>query len=370
MAIFRTRSRRFDGDAELGKVVHAARLVKLGNSQKEIAEMMGLSASTVSRLLDRAGAENILRIEVVPPLLTALEEEMEEILTSSGVQQVRVVPDGPGRNVANLGYASALIIMNTIVSLLNTKSRSEPIRIVFSCGTTVLRVIEELAILLEAYCLRDKHSINHTLRILPSTLVSDFALDAVYPHTAVTIFWNKIRSMLDDRLKISAVAPQLPKNFYEKYERDDEARHTALTEYGLESVMQEARKADIFVLGAGTTADPSYQKVHQTLHVIVDNILSKPEDTPEILYTPIDPAGTAHRGTEEKIIGVKISECRNIKNEANRYVILVSGGHEKRVTLQTAFKNPCFNILVTDANAAEEAVRRKHEAERVLKEME
>jgi hypothetical protein len=120
---------------------------------------------------------------------------METILTPFGVQRVHVVPDGPGRNVPNLASGGATIVMDSILKLVDFKSRSEPIRIAMSCGTTVLGVIERLAVLLEEYCLREKHSIGRTLRILPSTLVSDFELDAVYPHTAVTIFWNAIRSI-------------------------------------------------------------------------------------------------------------------------------------------------------------------------------
>jgi DNA-binding transcriptional regulator LsrR (DeoR family) len=196
---------------------------------------------------------------------------------------------------------------------------------------------------------------------LPSTLVSDFALDAVYPHTAVTIFSNLLRSIPEERLKIRAVAPQLPRNFYEKYETDNRARHAILNEYGLEAVMEEVREADIFVLGAGTAADPSYQKVHQALHVKVGSISSEPENTPEILYTPIDTDGTEDEATERKIIGIKISECRRIKDDPKRYVIVVAGGREKRISLQSAFKKPCFNILVTDADAAEEAVKRGNE---------
>lgn len=68
--------------------------------------------------------------------------------------------------------------------------------------------------------------------------------------------------------------------------------------------------------------------------------------------------------TEEKIIGVNISECINIKDQPDRYVIIFSGGAEKQMCLQTIFKKPCCNVLVTDAKAAEEAVKRRAEAER------
>ena len=372
MTMDQSYPQRPDGDteparaADLAKVVRAARLVQDGKSQKDIAKIMNISTSSVSRLLTKAEAENILRVMVVPPRLVVYEESLHAQLIPFGVKRTIVVPDGPGRNVENLGSEGATVLMDAILQLAQIKPRTEPIRIVLSCGTTVLNVLKQTSRQLRRYCIRENNSIRNALRIFPSTLVSDFEFNAVYPHTAVTIFANDLRSIPEEQLKVSAFAPQLPKNFYQTYEKDDRARRNVLKQYGLDVVMEEVLSADIFVIGAGTTADPSYQKVHQALKVVdIDDAIADPENTAEMLYTPINRHGVEDDLTEAKIIGVKLSQCLKIKNMPNKYVILIAGGREKRISLQSIFKQPCANTIITDTNAADEAMKRRNEADRL-----
>jgi DNA-binding transcriptional regulator LsrR (DeoR family) len=118
--VARRRLQRFverDSDMEeLANVVAAAREYAKGRPQQGIADDLNVSASTVSRWLSRADKDGILKTHVIPPRVIRLEEKLARTLEEKGVKTISIVPNGPDKNIDNLGYAGACQVMDAIAA--------------------------------------------------------------------------------------------------------------------------------------------------------------------------------------------------------------------------------------------------------------
>ena len=76
-------------------IVTAARLFYVeGLTQDKVAKELGLSQSSVSRLLERARREGIVKAHIEPPRLLKLEAELRDKLATKGIHTVYIVPEG------------------------------------------------------------------------------------------------------------------------------------------------------------------------------------------------------------------------------------------------------------------------------------
>jgi DNA-binding transcriptional regulator LsrR (DeoR family) len=113
--VARERASRFspalDGDAAAlrSAAYTAARLYYLQQlSQAEVAERLGVSRSTVSRLLAKARDLQIVRIEVRPP---ASADALADALAGTlGLRRAMVIPAGPGVALAALADLAARVL--------------------------------------------------------------------------------------------------------------------------------------------------------------------------------------------------------------------------------------------------------------------
>src|SRR5262245_6526626 len=155
-------------------IVTAARLFYVvGLTQEKVAKELGLSQSSVSRLLERARREGIVKAHIEPPRLLKLEAELRHKLAAKGLQAVYLVPGGGGKNTENLGLAGA----RTLATLL-CEAQASTIRIAMSCGDTLLAVVDNFLNLLAmdndlARRLRQKK-----LELYHSALYADSRLEA------------------------------------------------------------------------------------------------------------------------------------------------------------------------------------------------
>ncbi len=111
-------------------LVQAAKLYYYGHmTQDEIAGMMNISRSKVSRLLDEAEQRNIVQISISDPYLN-LEETAATIKKEYGLQDVIVVPSGssPDASKKNVGEAATEYLQDKL---------EERSRIGISWGTTL-----------------------------------------------------------------------------------------------------------------------------------------------------------------------------------------------------------------------------------------
>ena len=112
-------------------LVQAAKLYYYGHmTQEEIARMMGISRSKVSRLLDEAEQRNIVKITISDPYLN-LEEMAATIKKEYGLRDVIVVPSGNNYEASkkNVGEAATEYLQERL---------EERSRIGISWGTTLV----------------------------------------------------------------------------------------------------------------------------------------------------------------------------------------------------------------------------------------
>jgi deoxyribonucleoside regulator len=322
-------------------IVTAARLFYVdGLTQEKVAKELGLSQSSVSRLLERARREGIVKAHIEPPRLLKLEAELRDKLAAKGIHTVYIVPGGGGKNTENLGLAGA----RTLATLLCEAPESIT-RIAMSCGDTLLAVVDNFLNLLAmdaelSRCLRQKK-----LELYPSALYADSRLEACYPHTIVSILAIMMKRR-DDTLDIEAHISSLPPDFYTKLEPKEMESYSS--RYHIKDMMACAKQSKIFLLGIGDLKNKTYDRIQEQIGIDID----KDQFVSESNYIPIRKDGTQHKEVEEKLIAIKLDDFRQIAKQQDRYVVAIAGGEHKREAVEAALAKPYFNVLVTDEKIA------------------
>jgi len=322
-------------------IVTAARLFYVdGLTQEKVAKELGLSQSSVSRLLERARREGIVKAHIEPPRLLKLEAELRDKLAAKGIHTVYIVPGGGGKNTENLGLAGA----RTLATLLREAPESIT-RIAMSCGDTLLAVVDNFLNLLAmdaelSRCLRQKK-----LELYPSALYADSRLEACYPHTIVSILAIMMKRR-DDTLDIEAHISSLPPDFYTKLEPKEMESYSS--RYHIKDMMACAKQSKIFLLGIGDLKNKTYDRIQEQIGIDID----KDQFVSESNYIPIRKDGTQHKEVEEKLIAIKLDDFRQIAKQQDRYVVAIAGGEHKREAVEAALAKSYFNVLVTDEKIA------------------
>lgn len=354
----------------------AARLVygqKPGLSQSEAAivlqRRLGLreapNQATISRLLARAEDEGIIRVTVHPPPMLALEEELRELLCERGpLRDVVVAPrslsgDSDDKNEGNLAVAAATYL------LARVEETGEPTRITVSCGETLAATVDEFMRLLLEKDARMDEGAKRTLQVFPLTLHADYRLMFVYPTTVVTAL-----SRLTGRLRnydLAAYATSLPIDFHSRDGRSKEQYASDRAEFLQRSqvqelILDEARIADIFLCGIGTTDNDVYRTILKRL----DSKLESPERyAAEVGYVPILADGRYSKEVAAEVVGVSIDQLKHAAASRNKHVIAVAGGEKKKEAVRAALKAKCFNVLITDEVVAAHLLSKERSAGRL-----
>jgi DNA-binding transcriptional regulator LsrR (DeoR family) len=314
-----------------------------------------VSVSTVSRLLNRAFEQGILEVRVIPPHIDHLQEKLLEQLASKNVRSVSVVPNGPDKNVENLGWVGAQQVFKAIQSVARQNTAGRKLRIAVSSDTKIAVVVESLLSLLQQEHLEGGGVIPE-LEIYPTVLFGDSQLHPIYPHTMAAYFAMMARNLgligRDQQPLISAHALQLPNHFY-KCPR--EQREEFKRAWGLYEFVGKIKSADIFLFGASSVGDDSYHQITKALSIQVE--ARKDLASIQLLYTPLDSNGLPDSAID-KIIGVTAVDMRDIAADKEKHVIMIAGGTDIIVPIQSVIDFPCYNNLVTDAGVANEAIRR------------
>lgn len=327
---------------ELTLVVQAARLFYHEMMpQAAVAEALKVSQSKVSRLLDLARQQQIVRVFIDPPRLMQAEEALLGAVRERGVSSVVIVPGGTGKNEMNLGAAAARRLIEQIIAL-----DEETVRIALSCGSTVRAVVMHFLELLRMdLALRDRIR-PKTLEIYPTTLFPSESLEPIYPHTLVTTLAITARDLLD-QARVKAYARALPPNFY-RMDADAAASHRK--RFGIDAFVDQIRESHIFVVGIGLFEDESYQT-----RILADFSLPSLDDfvpAAELLYVPIGSEGQELRTAAQLVVGMTPARLR----DSPGHVIAVSGGEEKGAAVAAALRTDCIDTLITDEAVARAVV--------------
>jgi deoxyribonucleoside regulator len=312
-----------DDQALMAKAADLYHLRKL--TQQQIADRLGLSRPAVSRLLTRARAQGIVRIDIAFPDAghRALERELEE---RYGLREAIVVTghsESPSATRRAVAQAAA--------RYLGRRLRGGE-RIGISWGTTVQATVEQ--------------TIGRRLRVTVVPLVG--GVGQVTPG----IHANELASRLADRLggRVHLLhAPALVAY--------GDVRDALLSDPEVDKALGLARQSDVAVVGLGAPVASS--TLVRTGY-----------------FTPDDLRALRHRGAvgdictrfftrdglpaddalDRRTLAVDLEDLRRIPA-----VIAVAGGLEKAEAIAGALRGRLVDILVTDHLAARTAVRMTRE---------
>ena len=332
---------RHEEDYEM--MVAAARLhYERGWQQTKVAKQLQVSQSTVSRLLDRARQEGIIRVHIEVPPMIRDREALELRYGNRGVRKFYLVPGGvggSGKNITNLSGGGARVLLQAIRQVPGSV-----VRIGMSCGATLRAVIDGFFQLLEEEPEIVEELSYKELHVYPLALYEDTDLNRDYPHSVVYKFAMRAAEEYRHRLHIIPHLITIDKTIsgvIGPKEKDELKRN----------VINKAKDADIFLLGIGIT-DSNYQVIYKD---IADFPFEQNEYFGECNHIPFDGNGVQDGTFARKTFALNIDDFRAIVNnpEDRRSVIAVAGGRLKKQAIRAALVRPFCNVLVTDSEIAQ-----------------
>jgi DNA-binding transcriptional regulator LsrR (DeoR family) len=299
-----------------------------GQSQKDIASALGVSAATVSRLLKRAFDDGLVRVELDLPRA----EELEVALAQRyGLREaVVVLAGGRGDLRAELGTAAAAYF---------EKIARPGMRVGLSCGFTLY----------------------HTIRALRERRLRDLAL---YPLSGestleqVDLFPNTLVGMMAAKYRPHVRAYALPVQHLVSARQIERERRRLLRNAGIRAIFEAAQSVDVALVGIGLVAEgtPGFCTLAEAFGLSVKR-LRQLGVVGEINYQPIDAEGRIVdrpelRALMHRVLSVEGERLRELARRDDRWVIAVAGGRPKLDAVQGALRGRFVNVLVTDADCA------------------
>jgi DNA-binding transcriptional regulator LsrR (DeoR family) len=345
---------------------HAATLVEVarmhfehGISYEKIAEHKKVdSATTIANWIKHAKKHGIVRTIIVPPPSVDTLDDVKKILAKKGVTTITVAPPGSSeekRNIYNISFLAAQMIVEQLLRRFGSE-----VTLAISCGNTVRRTVEFIIDILKNGIIldsQDRSTANRRrhkeirdfcertkLTIVPTTILGDYQLNYMYPHTLVTAAYIALTGVVRN---LNCFTPTLPKHFYAP-ETTQSWRATFLRESEISAVVDIAKGADLIVTGVGVTTDAPFTSICEEIKKS-GPIPDFPTDTPEICYVPMPTNGLLPPAFESGIIGIKPADLIEAVGHG-KWVCALAGGEEKRGAMRALFSAPqsVCNVLVTD----------------------
>lgn len=306
-------------DQEISLLVEVAHLYyELNLSQKEIAEKVGVSKATLSRLIQRAKEKGIVQISIISPTDRdeTTDRQANEVKMKFGLKHVVVIPSSPniGYLFQVLGHASAQLLQKFI---------SHSMVIGFSGGRSVSSVVNFLK------------KANYPVELVPLMGAVNSMHSAIH---ADMITWNAAMAMEGTSHILHSPAVISDMHTVEHLKSNPVVDH----------VFQLFEKIEVALVGIGT--------MQRDTPLMQANLLSETEIAylkqkgyvGEICGRFFD-----HEGKEldndlaKRTLSITLKQLKNIKN-----VCAVATGLEKVEPILIGAKAGFFNILVTDSITA------------------
>jgi DNA-binding transcriptional regulator LsrR (DeoR family) len=344
------------GRTEYADMVEIARLYfDQEIPQQEISARLHIPQATVSRLLQRAKAEGIVRHIISPPPLSRLQVDTLAKLKSKGMQDVRVVPRGVGdnadKNVKNLADVGAEYLWDVL-----SQHTGNQLTIGMACGDSLVSLVIRFATFLEQEPTALRELQQKEITLYPLNLFWGPKLEYganLYPAVLVIAAATLLIKL---GCKVSAYAPQPPLSFYSdshpSKRREPERQVADYARY-----LEDAKKADIFLIGIGMgIQDPKYRRLLETLNG--KRHLHSSEIVGELNYQPFDANGQFLK--LPKLLAVTAAELTTLAQVRKR-VIAVAGGDKKLRAVTALLKRAAlpFNALITDESVAEKILEER-----------
>jgi DNA-binding transcriptional regulator LsrR (DeoR family) len=315
--------------SELRQMVQCLELYyRQGQSQKDIARTLGVSAATVSRLLKRAYDDGLVRVELDLPRTQALETALVQ---RYGLRDAVVVASGGHGDVREeLGVAAAGYF---------EKIADNGMRIGLSCGFTLYQAVHAL----RERRLRD-------LVLYPLSGESTLKLVDISPNTLVGMAAAKYRP------HVTAYA--LPVQHLQSPRQLLRERRRLLRDPETRRIYAGAQDVDIALVGIGLIGEetPGFCALAEAYGVSVKR-LRQLGVVGEINYQPFDGDGRIVDRPElrplvQRVLAVDGPHLQSLSRREDRWVIAVAGGPGKVEAVRGALRGRFMNVLVTDQDVA------------------
>jgi DNA-binding transcriptional regulator LsrR (DeoR family) len=317
------------GGSELRQMVQCLELYyRQSQSQKDIAQSLGVSAATVSRLLKRAYDEGLVRVELDLPRTQALETALVQ---RYGLRDAVVVSSGGRGDVREeLGVAAAAYF---------EKITAHGMRVGLSCGFTLYQTVHAL----RERRLRD-------LVLYPLSGESTLKLVDISPNTLVGMAAAKYRP------HVSAYA--LPVQHLQSPRQLLRERRRLLRDPETRRIYAGAQDVDVALVGIGFIGDqtPGFCALAEAYGVSVKR-LRQLGVVGEINYQPFDDEGRIVERPElrplvQRVLAVDGPRLQALSRHDDRWVVAVAGGASKLNAVRGALRGRFMNVLVTDQDVA------------------
>jgi len=304
-------------DDDQGLMAKVAELYYLRDfTQQQIADRLGCSRPTISRLLRRSRAAGVVRIDVIPPKdrLHQFARELERIFQVRDVVVVRTLGTSPAAIRDALGRAAAHYLERVLKG-------GE--RVGISWGTTLAALVD--------------HVRSRRLGLAVVPLVG--GLGQITPEIHANDLARRLAAAYHGRVQLLHAPAVVAR---------ETVRAALLSEPPIRAVLDRARCVEVALVGIGglgrssTLIESGYFSPEdvRTLRQrgAVGDICTRPF-TAEGL--PVDPI------LEARILAVDLADLRRIPT-----VIGVAGGVEKASAIAGALRGGLVKVLVTDVAAA------------------
>ena len=299
-----------------------------GKSQKDVAQTLGVSAATVSRLLKRAVDEGLVRVELDLPRTQELETAL---VARFGLHDAVVVAAGGRGDIREeVGNAAAVYF---------EKVTANGMRIGVSCGFTLYQTVRAL---------RERRF--RDLALYPLSGESTLKLVDISPNTLVGMMAAKYRP------HVAAYA--LPVQHLVSLREVERERRRLLRDPEIRRIYEAAQSVDVALVGIGQIAEqtPGFCSLAESYGVSVRR-LRQLGVVGEINYQPFDAAGQIVDRPElrilmHRVLSVDSGRLQALSRRDDRYVIAVAGGRAKAEAVRGAVKGRFMNVLVTDEDVA------------------
>jgi DNA-binding transcriptional regulator LsrR (DeoR family) len=305
-----------------------------GRSQKDIADALGVSAATVSRLLERAFAEGLVRVELDLPRTQELEAGLIERFHL--LDAVVVAAGGRADVREALGVAAAAQF---------EKIADNGLRVGLSCGFTLYQCIRSL---------RERRF--RDLALYPLSGESTLKLVDISPNTLVGMMAAKYRP------HVTAYA--LPVQHLASLRQFEQERRRLLRDPEVRAIYEAAQSVDVALVGIGQIAEqtPGFCALAESYGVSVRRLRDLGV-VGEINYQPFDSEGRIVdrpelRALMRRVLSVTGDRLQDLSRRDDRSVIAVAGGRGKTEAVRGALRGRFMNVLVTDEDVAQAVLKR------------
>jgi DNA-binding transcriptional regulator LsrR (DeoR family) len=299
-----------------------------GKSQKDVAQALGVSAATVSRLLKRAVDEGLVRVELDLPRTQELETALVDRF---GLHDAVVVAAGGRGDVREEVGAAAAVYFEKVTA--------NGMRIGLSCGYTLYQTVRAL---------RERRF--RDLALYPLSGESTLKLVDISPNTLVGMMAAKYRP------HVAAYA--LPVQHLASLREVERERRRLLRDPEIRRIYEAAQSVDVALVGIGQIAEqtPGFCSLAESYGVSVRR-LRQLGVVGEINYQPFDAGGQIVDHPElrilmHRVLSVDSGRLQALSRRDDRYVIAVAGGRAKAEAVRGAVKGRFMNVLVTDEDVA------------------